>query len=214
MTGARLCGGLLAVLASTALVRADDVRPLGPEFQVSAGHHSYYAYLDGYASNVAVSRAPSGDFVVVWEDVAGHYLGGDTSYNYRVSTKRFHRDGSGAGQQITVFQSTKKYVREFKPDVAADVNDGFVVVWGYSYDDGPFFDDRFGRVWAERFDANSSALSTSSRSYKIELTAVGKQTGKQIAVATCIADRNGAVLSMNGKPVATTSLAEAQANAR
>jgi hypothetical protein len=65
-----------------------------------------------------------------------------------------------------------------------------------------------------RIDANSSPLSTSSRGYKIELTAVGKHTGKQIAVATCIADRNGVVLSMNGKPTATTALAEAQANAR
>ena len=47
---------------------ADNVSPAGPEFQVSRGHASYYAYKDGYAMSPAVSRAPNGEFVVMPDD--------------------------------------------------------------------------------------------------------------------------------------------------
>ena len=65
-----------------------------------------------------------------------------------------------------------------------------------------------------RTDSASSPLTTLNRTYKIQLTAVGKDSGKQFAMATCITDRNGAVLSLNGKPFATPALADAQASAR
>ncbi len=39
-------------------------------------------------------------------------------------------------------------------------------------------------------------------SYRIALTAKGKDSGKQLAKATCVVDRNGVSLTMNGKTYA------------
>jgi hypothetical protein len=109
----------------------------------------------------AVSRAQNGEFVVVWEEIAGRYANDGTSYQYRVAARRFNRDGTGAGQQFTVFQQPKDgphvggYPRVFHPDVATDVNDGFVVVWG-NYEDDPE-QPEFGRIWAQQFNASNDA---------------------------------------------------------
>lgn len=55
--------------------------------------------------------------------------------------------------------------------------------------------------------ADSPIDQYNSRAYRISLKAVGKDSGKQVAKATCVVDRSGVVLSMNGKSLATPTLA-------
>lgn len=57
-------------------------------------------------------------------------------------------------------------------------------------------------------DVVSGPFARQSHTYRISLKAVGKDSGRQVAKATCIVDRSGAVLSMNGKPVAAPVLAQ------
>lgn len=49
--------------------------------------------------------------------------------------------------------------------------------------------------------AAPSALMPRSRSYSIVLTATGKQSGKRLAKATCLVDRDGTIIALNGKPL-------------
>lgn len=58
----------------------------------------------------------------------------------------------------------------------------------------------------------SSSLLPRSRPYAIALTATGRDSGKQLAKATCRTDRNGAVLALNGKPTPTLARADAKAS--
>lgn len=44
-------------------------------------------------------------------------------------------------------------------------------------------------------------LSVHSRAYKIVVTAKGVESGKYVARGTCIVDRTGAVVALNGKPL-------------
>lgn len=46
-----------------------------------------------------------------------------------------------------------------------------------------------------------SPLSVYSRAYKIVVSAKGVESGKYLARGTCIVDRNGAVIALNGKPL-------------
>jgi hypothetical protein len=41
-----------------------------------------------------------------------------------------------------------------------------------------------------------------TRAYRISLSAKGKTSGKEVAKATCVVDRSGVVLALNGKPYA------------
>ncbi|HEY4368303.1 MAG TPA: hypothetical protein VGN07_13800 [Steroidobacteraceae bacterium] len=54
-----------------------------------------------------------------------------------------------------------------------------------------------------------SPLLRLDQNYRITLTAVGKYSGTKVAAATCITNRDGAVLSMNGKPYTMPTLADA-----
>ena len=60
----------------------------------------------------------------------------------------------------------------------------------------------------------ASPVASLNRTYKIQLKAVGKDSGTQLAAATCITDRQGTVLSLSVKPLATPVLADAQSGAR
>ncbi|WP_116809958.1 hypothetical protein [Steroidobacter cummioxidans] len=44
-------------------------------------------------------------------------------------------------------------------------------------------------------------LSIHARAYKIVVSAKGVESGKYIARGTCIVDRSGAVIALNGKPL-------------
>ena len=51
-------------------------------------------------------------------------------------------------------------------------------------------------------DTVNSPLGVHSQAYKILVSAKGVESGKYLARGTCIVDRSGAVISLNGKPLA------------
>ncbi len=51
-------------------------------------------------------------------------------------------------------------------------------------------------------EASATPLDQHVRAYRVALKATGKHTGKQVAKATCVVDRSGVVLALNGKPYA------------
>jgi hypothetical protein len=57
-------------------------------------------------------------------------------------------------------------------------------------------------VQIKKEDAVNSPISMHSRAYKIVVSAKGVESGKNIARGTCIVDRSGAVIALNGKPIA------------
>ncbi|WP_129641588.1 hypothetical protein [Peristeroidobacter agariperforans] len=56
-------------------------------------------------------------------------------------------------------------------------------------------------VKVRKEDGINSPLSVHSRAYKIVVTAKGVESGKYFARGTCIVDRSGAVVALNGKPL-------------
>ena len=56
-------------------------------------------------------------------------------------------------------------------------------------------------------DTATTPLDLQARAYRISLTATGKHSGKKFAKATCIVDRDGVVLSLNGKPYSSAAVA-------
>lgn len=57
-------------------------------------------------------------------------------------------------------------------------------------------------------EAVETPVSRMSGTYRISLSATGKHTGKQVAKATCVVDRKGVVLALNGKPFADVGPAQ------
>jgi hypothetical protein len=51
-------------------------------------------------------------------------------------------------------------------------------------------------------DSVETPVDRYASAYRISLTATGKHSRKQVAKATCLVDRNGVVLALNGKPYA------------
>lgn len=60
----------------------------------------------------------------------------------------------------------------------------------------------------QKNESAASPLDQHARAYRIALTATGKTSGKKVAKATCVVDRSGVVLSLNGKPYSSTALAQ------
>jgi hypothetical protein len=60
----------------------------------------------------------------------------------------------------------------------------------------------------QKSESAASPLDQHARAYRIALTATGKTSGKKVAKATCVVDRSGVVLSLNGKPYSSTALAQ------
>ncbi len=56
-------------------------------------------------------------------------------------------------------------------------------------------------VKIKKEDGVSSPLSVHSRAYKIVVSAKGVESGKYLARGTCIVDRSGSVIALNGKPL-------------
>ena len=56
-------------------------------------------------------------------------------------------------------------------------------------------------VKIKKEEAANSPLSIHARAYKIVVSAKGVESGKFVARGTCIVDRSGAVIALNGKPI-------------
>ena len=57
------------------------------------------------------------------------------------------------------------------------------------------------RVTVRKQEAAASPISIHSRAYKIVVSAKGVESGKNLARGTCIVDRSGQVVLLNGKPL-------------
>lgn len=57
-------------------------------------------------------------------------------------------------------------------------------------------------VKVRKEEAVTSPVSIHSRAYKIMVSAKGVRSGKYLARGTCIVDRTGQVVTLNGKPLA------------
>ena len=60
----------------------------------------------------------------------------------------------------------------------------------------------------QKQESTTTPLDLQARAYRISLTATGKTSGRKVAKATCIVDRDGVVLSLNGKPYSSTAVAQ------
>ena len=57
-----------------------------------------------------------------------------------------------------------------------------------------------------------TVLPRSNRPYSIALTATSRNSGKQLAAATCRTDRNGTVIALSGKAVPSLTAPDAKAS--
>lgn len=57
------------------------------------------------------------------------------------------------------------------------------------------------RVKVRKVAAASTPIVMQPRAYKIVVTAKGADSGKHFARGTCLVDRNGEVVALNGKPL-------------
>lgn len=59
------------------------------------------------------------------------------------------------------------------------------------------------RVRVQKDEVAATPISANARTYKIVLNATGATSGKNLARGTCIVDRTGVVLTLNGRPLPT-----------
>ena len=97
---------------------ASDGSTRGAQFQVN----TFTTHIQG---NPAVAVDADGDFVVVWQSFT-MFLHGSRTDPY-IHGQRYASDGSTQGAQFQVNTYTTNY--QFRPDVAADADGDFVVVW-------------------------------------------------------------------------------------
>ena len=73
------------------------------------------------------------------------------------------------------------------------------------------------RVVVDKQNIASGPLDAHSRTYRVVLTATGTTSGRQIAKSTCVANRSGEVIALNGRRpprVAQTTVATNETAAR
>ncbi|QDT54231.1 Cadherin domain protein [Caulifigura coniformis] len=97
--------------------------------------------------NQSIAADAAGNFVVTWHQ--------ETSDGINVMARRFHADGTPAGEAFVV--NTSSVSDQRLPAVAMNASGSFVIVWE-SGDDGPRRD-----IFARRYDADGTALGSEFR---------------------------------------------------
>jgi len=124
--------------------------PLGTEFQVNT-------YATGYQTYPAVAADAGGDFVVVWQS------GGQDGSSDGVFGRRYDSAGAAVGSAFQVNTYTTSGQRY--PDVGADADGAFVVVWqsaGQDHSLNGIFGQRYSSAGAPlgtEFQVNSYSTS-------------------------------------------------------
>ena len=95
---------------------AADGTPAGGQFQVNS-------YTTSWQGGSAVATDTEGDFVVVWSSYGSY--GTDTDYS--IQAQRYDASGGPVGSEFQVNSYTTSY--QVMPEVAADAQGDFVVVW-------------------------------------------------------------------------------------
>jgi len=114
--------------------------PVGGQFQVDS-------YTTSWQNHPTVAADVQGNFVVVW-DSAGSY-GTDTSYR-SIQGQRYDANGVPVGDQFQVNAYTT--YSQNSPDVAADAQGNFVVVWG------GYTSHTDRTIQGQRFDTNGVSV--------------------------------------------------------
>jgi len=138
-----VAGLLLGVLIAAGAARAQEVVPVGEEFQVNT-------YTTDDQTNPDVAPIPTGGFVVVWDSYGSD--GSDQS-DSSVQAQLYDEDGAPIGDQFQVNSSATFFYQEFAR-ASPDGSDGFVVVWRTSYEGQFFFS-----VHGQRFDSAGTPVS-------------------------------------------------------
>ena len=132
---------------------------LGGELQVNS-------YTTGIQRFSAVAAADDGDFVVVWQS----YQDGDLE---GIFGRRFASTGTPLGAEFQVNSYTSG--SQIQPDVAADDDGDFVVVWRSTGQDGVTSHGVFGR----RFDSSGAAQASE---FQVSTYTVGNQAYPSVAL--------------------------------
>lgn len=119
--------------------------PGGAEFQVNT-------YTTSSQGDGSVALDADGDFVVVWTS-RGSF--GTDSSSLSIQGQRYSSSGATQGGQFQVNSYTIS--DQFFPDVAADADGDFVVVW---QSQGSFGTDAGHSVQGQRYASNGAALGT------------------------------------------------------
>ena len=127
----RFVVAILLILISVASWLAAQPWPVANEFQVNT-----YTTLSQTQSQVTLDD--SGRFVVVWMSA--------DAWNYGIFGQRYDNAGNAVGGEFQV--NTYTTSEQWRPDVAADADGDFVVVWQSGDQDGSSWG-----VFAQRFDS-------------------------------------------------------------
>jgi hypothetical protein len=132
---------------------------LGGELQVNS-------YTTGIQRFSAVASADDGDFVVVWQSYQDGNLEG-------IFGRRFASTGTPLAAEFQVNSYTLGF--QVQPDVAADDDGDFVVVWRSTGQDGITSHGVFGR----RFDSSGAAQASE---FQVSTYTVGNQAHPSVAL--------------------------------
>lgn len=117
---------------------------LGDELQVND-------YTTAWQLLPSASRAPTGEFVVVWYSIGSY---GSDVIGYSIQAQRFDASGARLGDPFQVNSLT--WNEQMLPRVAMEADGGFVVTWA-SYESGGNDNDPLS-IQARRFAADGTPL--------------------------------------------------------
>jgi len=137
-----LAVGIVGLLLVGGMALAQDVAPLGGQFQVNT-------YTTSLQYRAAVASDAGGDFIVVWDSVGSS--GTDTS-DRSSQAQRFQANGLALGGEFQINTYTTN--RQWKSDLAVGPLGDFVVVWESTYSDGPDTDPH--SIQAQRFEGDGT----------------------------------------------------------
>ncbi len=123
---------------------ASDGSPMGVEVQVNT-------HTTGAQRRAEVAADAAGDFVIVWQSRGSP--GGDTLFD-SIQARRYASGGAPLGDQFQVNVYTPG--QQERPDVAADPDGNFIVVWHSDGSNGS--DGSFSSIHARAFIAGGSPL--------------------------------------------------------
>jgi hypothetical protein len=145
-----------ALLVSPLAIAA---QPLGSEFQVNTYTVSRQIYP-------GVALDDEGDFVVVWSSNRGGFF----AYE-EISAQRFTSAGAKAGTEFRV--NTYSYATQNVPEVAAESNGDFVVIWRSRFQDG----DGYG-IFGQRLTSAGVRIGTE---FQVNAFTPAYQLGNKVA---------------------------------
>ena len=139
-----LAAGAVGLLLVGGTALAQDVAPLGGQFQVNA-----YTTLQQVAPAVAADA--QGDFIVVWGSLGGY---GTDLAGWSIQARRYNVTGLASGGEFQVNSFTTS--SQEHPTLAADGLGNFVVAWEGQYQDDPT--SKTAGILAQRYDDSGTPV--------------------------------------------------------